>query len=421
RARARVCSYGGRLRPRRGTPPHRCRPRRGRPGGRGRRRTQPRPPRRPYRQWPPRRASVPARSSPQVTALDDRRELLRFRHCPLEPAVAVGELVLQAVTGPLVAKPLDADALELRLELLHASLARSHLTAELLHLPAQLLKPHRLGVEQPEDALERPAPNRRGGRGARSHVVAVRSDGDRRGVEQGGERRGRDHADLDAAGEMLANPRDSLGGRVGKDNADVAVIAADRSGADARKLLAANPLGRLAVDHEGVVLQVPELPAPGRLQRSRALVPRLEALLVAVDRVALEIVVQNSLQFAYRRSYRLRSSRSLGAEGLRPAPDRRRRRRPEACAHSARPRTGSAPRGWAWRARRCRPAAEGFRSAAGARNRSGPGQRGSSPPARNRSQGRPLRRASARSRPRRRNRWARQSPRAARGAAPRPP
>ena len=187
-----------------------------------------------------------------VTALDDRGELLRLRQSALEAAVAVGELVLEAVDRLLVAEPLDADPLELGLELLHALLARGHLAAELLQLPAQLLQPRRLGVEQAEDALERPAPDRRRGGGARGHGCrAVGRDGHRGGVEQGRERRGRDDADLDAAGEMLADPRDALGGRVGEDDADVAVAAAHRRGADACELLAADARGGLAVDHEG--------------------------------------------------------------------------------------------------------------------------------------------------------------------------
>jgi hypothetical protein len=90
----------------------------------------------------------------------------------------------EAVDRLLVAEALDADALELRLELLHALLARRHLAAELLQLSAQLLEPQRLGVEQAEDALERPAPDRRGGRSARGHVVPVRRHRDRGGVEQ---------------------------------------------------------------------------------------------------------------------------------------------------------------------------------------------------------------------------------------------
>ena len=124
-------------------------------------------------------------------------------------------------------------------------------------------------------------------------VGDVRHDGHRRGVEQGGERRGVDDADVDGAGEVLANARDALGGRVGQDDADVAVAAADRSGADARELLAAHAGGGFAVDHERLVVEIGELPAARGRDRVAALVARLDALFL-VERglvLALEVVV----------------------------------------------------------------------------------------------------------------------------------
>src|SRR5581483_2118759 len=87
--------------------------------------------------------------------------------------------------------------------------------------------------------------------------------------------------------EMLPDRRDALGRRVGQNDADVAVAAAHRCGADARQLLAAHPEGGLRVDHEGLVVEVAELPAPRRLDRSGPLVAGLDALLLAPLNVGL--------------------------------------------------------------------------------------------------------------------------------------
>src|SRR5947209_2570510 len=119
-------------------------------------------------------------------------------------------------------------------------------------------------------------------------------------------------ADPDGAGEVLPDARDALGGRVGKDDADTAVAAADRRGADPCKLFAADAGGGIGVDHEGLVLEVGELPAPGGLDRRAALVAGLDALLLTGHRLALEIVVHNRPpKLAYRRSYRRGLGRSL--------------------------------------------------------------------------------------------------------------
>ena len=200
----------------------------------------------------------------------------------------------EAVDRFLVAEALDADPLKLRLELRHALLPRSHLSAELLHLPAELLQPRRLGVEQAEHTLERPAPDGGcGGRAGRYGVGRPGSHGHGRRVEQRSERRRLDDADGDGAGEVLTNARDALGGRVRKYDADIAVAAADRGCADPGELLAADAHGGFAVDHESLVVEVRELPAPRGLDRRAALVARLDALLVVIHRLALEILVHN--------------------------------------------------------------------------------------------------------------------------------
>src|SRR4249919_153967 len=77
----------------------------------------------------------------------------------------------KAVDRLLVAEPLDAQPLQLGLELLHALLACGHLAAELLQLATQILQPRRLGVESAEDALQPPAPHRRSGRPTVRDVV----------------------------------------------------------------------------------------------------------------------------------------------------------------------------------------------------------------------------------------------------------
>src|SRR5438477_358617 len=147
RARAPARSGRRRWRPRRRTPPGRSRPHRACRGGRPLAGTPPPPPRLPCPQCRRQRAFVPARLSPQGTSLGDGCELLRLRQGALQTAVAIRQLVLQAVDRLLVAKALDADPLELGLELLDAVLACSHLAAQLLQLPAQLLQPCRLRVE----------------------------------------------------------------------------------------------------------------------------------------------------------------------------------------------------------------------------------------------------------------------------------
>src|SRR4029077_7008456 len=176
------------------------------------------------RQCPQRRACVPVCLSLQVTALDDGCELLRLRQGALESVVPVGQVVTKTVDGLLVTKALEADPLELRLELLHALLAGGHLAAELLQLAPQVLQPRRLGVEQTEYALERSSPHRRRGGGAIcNRIRAGRCDSDRGGVEQRGQCRGLDHADVDGAGEVLANTRNALRGRVREGDANAAV------------------------------------------------------------------------------------------------------------------------------------------------------------------------------------------------------
>jgi hypothetical protein len=97
---------------------------------------------------------VPAHESLQVTALDDRCELLCLGQGTLETAVAVGQVVPEAVDLLLVAKALEANPLELGLELLHALLAGGHFAAELLQLVTPVLQSRRLGVERGQDALE---------------------------------------------------------------------------------------------------------------------------------------------------------------------------------------------------------------------------------------------------------------------------
>src|SRR5437660_1736379 len=134
---------------------------------------------------------------------------------------------------------------------------------------------------------------------------------------------------------VFARARSALGGRVRKYDADIAVAAADRGCADPGGLLAADAHGGFAVDHESLVVEVRELPAPRGLDRRAALVARLDALLVVIHRLALEIGVHNRPpEFAYPRSYRLRQRGSLGAGGVTAARDTRTVRRPEACGRS---------------------------------------------------------------------------------------
>jgi hypothetical protein len=86
---------------------------------------------------------------------------------------------------------------------------------------------------------------------------------------------------------VLTDARDALGSRVGEDNADAAVVAADRRSADACKLFAAHPDGGFVVDYERFVVEVGELPASRGGDRLAALVARLDALLVVERRLGL--------------------------------------------------------------------------------------------------------------------------------------
>src|SRR4029079_17545166 len=79
------------------------------------------------------------------------RRLLRSARSCLRRSTAswsrgVCRVFLDALDGLRVTEALEADPLELRLELLHALLARAHLAAELLQLVAQVLQPGRFGV-----------------------------------------------------------------------------------------------------------------------------------------------------------------------------------------------------------------------------------------------------------------------------------
>ncbi len=94
---------------------------------------------------------------------------------------------------------------------------------------------------------------------------------------------------------MLAHGGNALGRGFGDDDADDAVVAADGSCADARKLVAPDARGGLAVEHERRIIEVAELPAASRLHRCTVLiawhVAGLDGLLVVDGRIALEVVV----------------------------------------------------------------------------------------------------------------------------------